>query len=165
MHVVLIGQAPGRTSGALPFDGLSGDRLAQHMGLRNRLELRHLVRCLNLLARYPGPSGKGKGDAFPHGRARSAARCLLASLPVEQGQVVLLAGHDVGRACGVELPYLTWGRSAHGHRCAVIPHPSGINRWWNEAPNRDRFAAFVRPLLQSCGLRTDSDVSSCRGKP
>lgn len=161
MRILVIGQAPSRTSGSRAFDGLSGDRLARHMGLCDRESLLNTLTCVNLLATYPG-TGKGKGDAFPTHKARRSACDLLHSLANENDVRLLFAGHAVATACGVRRPYLEWVMHPIGHECAVIPHPSGINRWWNDEENRRRFLHFMRPLLGRC-LHGSSLGASCQG--
>lgn len=114
------------------------------MGLSDREELRGHLECLNVLRSYPGPEGD-KGDAFPRQRAQRAARRLWGSL---RGRRVLLAGKRVGVAFGIREDYLVWTTHEAGFDVAVIPHPSGVNRWWNEPANRRRFTKFVRDVVR-----------------
>jgi len=143
VRLVLVGQAPGAKSGDRAFDGRSGDRLAAYMGLGDRSELLERVECHNLLRRYPGSAGKG--DRFPLGPAARAARRLLGRL---EGCHVLLAGRKVGLAFGMDCDYLTWTDHPAGFRAVVIPHPSGVNHWWNDEHNRRWFRGWVAPLIQ-----------------
>lgn len=142
-RLVIVGQAPGPNSGRRPFDGLSGDRLARYMGLEDRRELRERVDLRNVLKTYPGPAGD-KGDAFPARVAEEAARRLSARL---RGRSVLLAGRNVARAFGVRSEYLAWATHERGFDVVVIPHPSGVNKWWNDSRNRARFLRFSRRTL------------------
>lgn len=144
MKIVLVGQAPARNSGERAFDGRSGDRLATYMGLDDRHELLARFECLNLLGRYPGSAGP-KGDVFPRARARGAARRLLGRL---EGRSVLLAGKNVAHAFGVRSEYLVWGDHPGGFVCAAIPHPSGVNHWWNDEANRRRFRRWAGAMLR-----------------
>lgn len=144
MKIVIVGQAPGPRSGDRAFDGRSGDRLARYMGLSDRRDLLEHFELLNLLRRYPGPAGD-KGDAFPAGRARRAARRLSGRL---RARTVLLAGKRVGAAFGVGAEYLEWGTHEQGFAFVVIPHPSGVNRWWNDPDNRESFTKWAGPLLR-----------------
>src|ERR1700681_1208188 len=87
---------PRRTNGKRkPFEGRSGDRLAKLAGLRDHEELRSKHDVRNLLRRYPGKSGRIKGDAFPMRRAKNAAK------RTKLGAVSLLVGRGGGRAFGV----------------------------------------------------------------
>ena len=144
MKLVLVGQAPARASGSRAFDGRSGDRLAAYMGLADRGELLATLECLNLLRRYPGSAGE-KGDLFPRAGARRAARRLLGRLT---GRWVLLAGKNVAGAFGMGTEYLTWETHPGGFRAAVIPHPSGVNHWWNDERNRRTFRRWARQALR-----------------
>jgi uracil-DNA glycosylase len=143
VKLVIVGQAPGPNTGNRAFDGRSGDRLARYMGLEDRETLRAHVELLNVLRRYPGPQGD-KGDAFPAGRARRAARRLTGRL---RGRTVLLAGKRVAGAFGVRTEYLEWDEHEAGFNVVVIPHPSGVNRWWNDSANREKFTKFAVELL------------------
>lgn len=148
MKLVIVGEAPARRSGRRPFDGLSGDRLAKYMGLGDRDELLSRTECVNVLRRHPGPDGD-KGSAFPPEQAQRGARRLLSLL---RGRTVLLASKRVARAFGVRVDYLRWQDHPEGFRVAVIPHPSGVNRWWNEHENRRRFRRFARRTLRRTDL-------------
>jgi uracil-DNA glycosylase len=144
VRLLLVGQAPARNCGKRAFDGRSGDRLAAYMGLDGRDELLARLECLNLLRRYPGSAGP-KGDVFPRGKARGAARRLLRSLA---GRQVLLAGKNVAEAFQIQDDYLVWGDHPEGFRFAVIPHPSGVNHWWNDEANRRRFRRWAGTVLR-----------------
>lgn len=111
----------------------------------------------------------GKGDFFSVARGR---RELLTQWPmlVSRGyQGILVMGSRVSSALSwrdeqdtvlsaARLPVLEW-RSAIPHRsvcqglgehtrirAAVVPHPSGVNRWYNEPENKRRAEAFLRSL-------------------
>lgn len=146
-RLVLVGQAPARTSSAIAFGGDSGARLARLLGM-SLADLLRAVDTTNLLPRWPGRSASGKGDSFPLAEARRAAAELAAK--EDPSRAFLLAGTNVARAFGVSrLGFLRWGLLG-GRRVAVIPHPSGVSRWWNDARNRARARAF---LLREIGGR------------
>jgi uracil-DNA glycosylase len=141
--IVLVGQAPSRdTDGRAPFSGKSGQRLERLAGLGSG-ELQARFALANVLQRWPGSAGKG--DLFPMADARRAAPRLLRALA---GRRVVAVGCAVAKALGVAsaLPDLTWRKFALLDAIAVVPHPSGVNRWWNEPGNRDAAAAFLRSL-------------------
>lgn len=98
--------------------------------------------AVNVHARWPGRQGKGSRFPRPGRRrlARVAAMCT--------GRVVLLAGKRVAGAMGARAGYLEWFDMG-GARAAVLPHPSGVNRWWNSAENRARATEFVRECLRT----------------
>jgi hypothetical protein len=113
------------------------------MGLQDRSDLLARVECVNVLRAYPGPEGD-KGDAFPLDEARRASARLYRRL---KGRRVLVAGKRVAAAFGMRAEYLEWVDHEAGFEAVVIPHPSGVNRWWNEPKNRRRFRRFARDLV------------------
>lgn len=137
MRVLLVGQAPSRdTCGGPPFSGRSGRRLADLAGVKHD-ELREVFALVNLLDRWPGKNGRG--DAFPMGEARAAA----ARLDLSKHDVVVLVGKSVARAFGIgEAEY--FAERVGG--VFVVPHPSGVNRWWNDAANEERARRFMEEL-------------------
>lgn len=66
----------------------------------------------------------------------------------------VLAGYEVCRALGErvlpsdgtrdDLEPLRWYESREGIRVALLPHPSGRNRWYNSASNRRAAEVFLR---------------------
>lgn len=65
------------------------------------------------------------------------------------GDAVLLLGRRVARAWGLERigPLGIVSRNAgRGPAIAVVPHPSGLNRWWNDPGHRQRGAAVLSTL-------------------
>lgn len=135
MKIVLIGQAPSRHS-IEPFGGRSGDRLAALSGMAP-LAFRQTYERLNLLTSYPGKVGKG--DAFPRAVARLRAADMVLKLLDRR---VVLVGAGVAAAFRVDdLPILTWVR-VYNADFAICPHPSGINRWWNDPDNAAAARAF-----------------------
>lgn len=163
LRPVLVGQAPGpNTDPDLPLyplpRGSAGGRLADYMGLSLGQYLRTFER-VNLLREYPGARGvkhsrtvDHQQDRFPAQRARTAANALR---PMLAGRHVLLMGRGVAKAFGLEeVPYLQ-ARVVPMRRptavqewtaiVGVVPHPSGRNRWMNDAAN----AAALRAFLES----------------
>lgn len=138
MKPLIIGQAPGpNTNPNTPLHPkhYSGRVLCEAMGLQPYDYLRLFERT-NLLGHYPGKKQGGE-DRFPIAEARVAARALR---PLFAGRQVILLGRNVADAFhgygGV--PFLHW----HKH-VAVIPHPSGRNRWWNDPTNQERVRDFL----------------------
>lgn len=130
------------------MDGASGRRLARLVGVSfEELCGRSLMK--NVLAEYPGPAGAGgrggKGDRFPMREARRAVE----AFDPEGATYVVLLGALVAEAFGVVArpfePLLFYGFS--GSPCgAVLPHPSGVSRWWNDPVNELRAARFLREV-------------------
>lgn len=127
---------------ARPFAGASGERLARLAGVGPEV-LRDRFRLVNLLRYWPGPEPGGKGSAFPMGEAREAAR----RLGLADGS--LLCGRRVAAAFGLaRAPYLEWV-SIGARRVAVIPHPSGVCRWWNEPSNLRAARRFLEEAARA----------------
>lgn len=143
--LVLVGQAPGKQKRYEPRyalypvpKGSAGDRLRDMMGLK----ISHYValRRMNLLDYYPGPR-------FPERAGRAAAGRLLPELP---GTRVLMMGQAVAKCFGfVCCQPLVWYDGDYGgdsFAFAVVPHPSGRNRWYNDRTNREAARRFLRGL-------------------
>lgn len=137
--LILIGQAPARReSGTGPLSGHAGKRLAALFGLP-REEYEQIER-INVLDSFPGKSGEG--DSFPMAEVRTRARRITPHLA---GRTVLFVGLAVADAFHHRASLLTWERH-ESFLAACIPHPSGLNRWWNSPENRveaERFCAHT----------------------
>jgi hypothetical protein len=132
-------------------------------------------RHVNLLDYWPGP-GHGKGSAFPMDEARLKARELVEAIRIPvprtrlqtvrsfhvwngvkfyKPKVVLLCGHRVASAFMIHrAKYFVTDlecRRVAGLPTVVVPHPSGLNRWWNEPQNREQGKMFLDGLGQMCG--------------
>lgn len=140
--ILFVGQAPGHGGdGRPPFLGRVGRRLSSLARLPES-DFRRRARFANVLSLWPGKSGKG--DAFPAGLAREAA----ARFRFRDGERVVLAGMAVARAFRLNpRPLLTW-RPFGPATVAVLPHPSGVNRWWNDPRNVAAAGRFVRRALR-----------------
>lgn len=126
--ILLVGEAPGRRPGRT----LSG--------LDRRLASLAWAPRVNLLDRYPGSAGKGA--RFPIAPARGAAERLLYAVPEAD---LLLVGGRVASAFGLRRFEYDWLEffEREGRSFAVVPHPSGIVRWWNEPENRRAAELFA----------------------
>lgn len=147
MKPLLVGQAPGPTSDPEePLSGRCGDRLAELCGLEPAKFLARFRR-VNLIDEFPGKAAKG--DAFPLDLARRGAVDFLITGVFHTTRVVLL-GDNVAKAFGFRpghfplLKFLPCGATRHG--IAFCPHPSGVNRWWNEPANELAARCFWRRL-------------------
>lgn len=169
-RVLLVGEAPG------PGGGSYINSLALVLALRSRGEaarcgapkiqfdsrppwVRHfelITRHANLLDAYPGVATGRDGSAFVREKARAAAREASQALVEAREaarlgyQAVLLAGTRVAAAFGLRgIEYFDWTNFAIGSRLpvAVVPHPSGVNRWWNEEENRLAAMRFLMRVV------------------
>ncbi len=115
----------------------SGRRvLAKSLGLR-------WDAAMNLL--MPAWNGTEEWD---HRRAQQVAGACRSYLEAEFTTIVLL-GRRVTRAFGLE--HLDFLQAEWPY--AILPHPSGLNRWWNEEPKRlaaQRFAAQIVERSYRC---------------
>ena len=146
---VMIGQAPSRTGDPrTPCVEGCFKRLAEAAGAETRTDrLRFYARFVrfNVFATYRGR--KGRGDRFPMAEARDRADGMRDWL---RGRTVLLVGKNVARAFRInDAEYFEWTSEGPGERCVVVPHPSGINRWWNKTSNRERARLFFSGLFPS----------------
>lgn len=99
----------------------------------------------NVLDYWPGTDGKGA--VFPRAEARAAVENVLARI-VRQRRTVILLGKRVAYAFGYGgLGYFDRARIGHA-TIVVVPHPSGVNRWWNQAKNRARMRRFMRRIAE-----------------
>lgn len=138
--ILLVGEAPSATSDPRrPLEGRTGAKLAALAGMSMEAFGRRFA-LANLLHAYPGPGASGKGSAFPDEEARVAASQLRALLSVEPApRRIVLLGKRVARAFGERAePLCAWRPARFGGRdveLAVVPHPSGVNKWYNSPEN------------------------------
>lgn len=137
MRPVLVGIDPGG-SGAEPLspDYPSGARLAR-LARASRDEFLYRFDRINLHA-----SGEDCDDAL-------AARNLI---PILRGRRVVALGRRVSRAIDAsDGPIGEWSVRPGGYVGCYLPHPSGLNRWWNDPGNvraaEDLMGSVDRPCL------------------
>lgn len=135
-RTLLVGEAPNDRGGA-PLRERIGDVLLASSGLSAMAFDRVFART-NVFERYPGRLGKGAAFPIKHAQIRATQlrrRC--------RSRVVVLLGKRTARAFGITVKYFDEARIGQC-RAFVVPHPSGINRWWNDVNNRARFATFMK---------------------
>lgn len=157
MRPLLIGEAPGPNT--LPEYPLfpaplksAGGRLPGIMGISRAVYLQTFDR-MNLILKYPGPK-------WPAVQARENAKLIR---PLLTDRHVVMVGRNVSRAFGFEeLPWHKWALmvvkgnrpSEPRHvRLAVVPHPSGRNRWYNDEAHCQEALGFWLELLVRFGSR------------
>lgn len=145
--ILFVGQAPSRTSdpaAPLSLAGGSGRRLLKLSGLSEEA-FAVQARRVNLTDRWPGKNGKG--DRFPRAiRAEVLAEIAETCEVVFVGRAVAdrLLGGSVSRA----MEFCRWYADVEaGKLYAVMPHPSGVNLWWNDPRNVRRARRFLREAL------------------
>lgn len=154
MRPIILGQAPARSGDGRPFSGPSGRRLCSLAGLANYEELRETFNLKNLVSTEQPKRSRGKGDHFPLEVARANAQQLKQDLPA--GSLVICAGRQVARLMDVSpdarLCYIdVWRFGGQNGGIAVIPHPSGISHYWNDAERVRKVQDFLRWVIEHYG--------------
>ena len=139
MKLLIIGEAPGPSGAADPLGGRASRFLAQ-LADRSQDAFLLAVERRNLLDSWPG--GDGEGSAFPLYAAAEAARVVR---PTLDGRRVLLLGR-VGQVFGIQQGWYEWVYLGTA-RVARFPHPSGLNRLWNDQAERRAAGRFLRAAL------------------
>lgn len=140
---LIVGEAPNRLGRSdRPIGGRCGDRLAALSGCSPAAFARAFDRT-NVLYAWPGAAGKGA--AFPMTAARRRARAIRSRFV--RGRMVILLGLRTAAAFGVRVGYFEPVRFGQSD-VVVVPHPSGINRWYNDAHNVRRMRAFMRSIAR-----------------
>lgn len=162
-NALIIGQAPAQHDDpSMPITGRTGRRLADLMGIPFEQYLCTFDRA-NLLDRWPGKHGPG--DAFPKVEALSGGVSLWNRYLYDMNCTydwVLLLGRSVERIMFRRPPgpWLKWELILpQAMNMAVIPHPSGVNRWWNDASNVEAARQFLTEWRENIdGQRTEASV-------
>lgn len=146
-RILIVGEAPGRHSG-----GLTRQRVSELAGA----PYEEWADWQNLIADYPG-RGAGKGSAWNVVAARRGVGELTPRL-AGYDHVILLGRRVAGVIIpgGAGFPFFRW-TDGHGTRLAVIPHTSGIVRFWNDPENVEaaqRFLAEIVPTTKEAPMAT-----------
>lgn len=139
----VIGEAPGPSAGQ-PLEGVRR-RISTISGLPVAL-LEDRFRWLNLLDEWPGygPSG---GSRFPADAAEQRADDLMRA--VAGGELrtrFIYLGRRVAKAFRFQGAWFVWTDGQ-----TVVPHPSGLSRWWNSEENLARAHAFWQETAHASG--------------
>jgi len=134
----LVGQAPSRRGDPRkPLAGPNGQKIARLAGM----SYDELVACRRRHLNTHYNVKRGEGSSFDCAKGNVNAADILMDWRVER---IVLLGKNVARCFGFrDLPFLAQ-ISIYGRRFLIFPHPSGVNRWWNERRNERR----ARQLLQ-----------------
>lgn len=146
-RVVFVGEAPSPTTqrfGGAPLVGETGRRLAMWAGL-SAADFHARVTCLNLFERLP--------EKWYPKDARERAIVMWHEQFVEGDRVVML-GVRVAAAFGLKQrvrkrQVLTWFEWVERDlwSYAVMPHPSGLNHYWNVEEHHRLAEEFLQDLL------------------
>ncbi len=168
-NALIVGQAPAKNDDPLrPLCGKSGRRIAEMMGdFPNLIPTHHDIMMAtfdraNLLDYWPG-SASGKGDKFPMDEARREAAALwdhCLGFTTCRYDWLLLLGRNVQRAFRQSDPWMEWRlMMPQALQIAALPHPSGVNHWWNDETNTALAAEFLSDWRKTVERqRTTTDV-------
>ena len=144
----ILGQAPGVIEGeqGRPWRGRAGQTLRRWLGF-DEDEFYGTFYCASVTRCYPGRAAAGGGDRTPTAREQDLCsfwrewelRLLAPRL------IVPVGGLAIRRLLGVTSLDASVGRRFdHGDAAVIpLPHPSGVSRWMNEAPNQRRVRKAV----------------------
>lgn len=159
--MILIGEAPGRGQGdyTRAFEGSrSGAFIKDAFGPAFSANLS--VR-INVVQRSQRKSGKGSAfdaERFELAVESTVANALSIAYDADPTDLYLLiAGKRLAKAIGIPSPeyfaevslplkYSEYEREIGLTSAIVIPHPSGVNRWWNDKANRKVAASFAQRM-------------------
>ena len=150
MKPLLIGEAPSKNEyPPTPLEGRIGKRLAALAGLTFEEFLERFDRVNLLDVRQ---DTREKGFEFDMASARKNA--LAAWARFKAGQTVILLGKRVADAFGLKtVPYFQ-GVTLSEARVYVMPHPSGVSRWWNDPANVKQAEEFMRGIVREMEPQT-----------
>lgn len=139
MRPVLIGINPNQTAGDEPLspNNPSGRRLADLCGM-DPDTFRDAFDRVNL--HYHTLLPVARWDV-------SAARNLA---PILRGRRVIALGRRVGDVLETPDSWMTWSLWNGGFVGATLPHPSGLNRWWNDPANVIAASNFLTKVTRPC---------------
>lgn len=102
----------------------------------------------NLFNRYMGRHDRFKGDKFPMQEACMNAHNLVNNNSLYRYKRIVILGRNVAKAMGCpKREYLEWfDYGSDMPQVAVMPHPSGLNRWWNDPRNTETAKQFLLEL-------------------
>jgi uracil-DNA glycosylase len=145
---LIIGEAPSKNEDPariVPIGGRIGRRLADCCGLSLEDFLNHFDR-MNLLDARQDTKEKG----FEFDVAAAMRRATMLRSEWTSPRIVILLGSRVQQAFrfGQYPPF--WPIALlNGVTVYVMPHPSGVNRWWNDLDNVLRASGFMRGIVSS----------------
>lgn len=144
MKPLIVGEAPGKNGDASkPCEGRIGARLAACAGITID-EYMTIFDRVNLLDMQPQDSGKGTD--FNVKAAGRRARQL--ELGMSRRPLILLLGKRVASAFRFTNVNYFQQVTIDGILTYVVPHPSGINRWWNFFDNELQMIRFMRGIVK-----------------
>jgi uracil-DNA glycosylase len=139
---LIIGEAPSKNEATeRPIEGRIAKRLAKCAGLSLEEFLEHFDR-VNLL--HVRQDTKDKGFLFDLPAAKVEATRIVTT--IKPHQVVILLGGRVAEAFGIHHEYFVEVPLGEGF-AYIVPHPSGVNRWWNSPYNVRNASVFMHSII------------------
>ncbi len=146
MKPLIIGEAPSKNETTpRPIEGRIGRRLARLAGLSLPEFLAHFDR-VNLL--------DVRQDTAEHGFTFDRLAAIDAAYRLQQtfahNQIILLLGHRVADAFGIvkRIYFIEQRFTVMRGEIRILPHPSGINRWWNDPRHMLEAETFMRRIVE-----------------
>lgn len=144
MKPLIIGEAPGKNGDpTTPIEGRIGRRLAECAGIPFDEFLTTFDRR-NLLDVQPQDSGKG-ADFNVRAAARVARELEKQFTP---GQTVLILGKRAASAFRITDVAYFQPLTINGAKVYIMPHPSGVNTWWNLLENELQAIRFMHRIVK-----------------
>lgn len=143
MRPLLIGEAPSKNEPLpRPLEGRIGYKLARFAGITFDEYVTRFER-INLLDVRQDTTEHG----FTFDRYAAAIRARHVMAALDNDRVVVALGKRVGGVIGASKPYFEPHHLDRGITLYVVPHPSGVNRLWNDPFICQQMYRFMRSLL------------------
>ena len=145
MKPLIVGEAPSKNqSPEQPIEGRIGLRLAVCAGMTLPEFLTFFER-VNLL--HVRQDTAAHGFQFDEQAAALEAEKFRATFTSER--IIILLGQRVAKAFGITPTDCYFVQHSIGAAdVRVLPHPSGINRWWNSKENLDHATLFMQNIVR-----------------
>jgi len=142
MKPLIVGEAPSKNEVTeRPIEGRIGVRLASMAGLTLPEFLATFDR-VNLL--HVRQDTVTHGFTFDYVAATQSAALIKRTF--QPNQIVLLLGRRAAWTFGLGGEYFIQ-HAIHGAEVRIVPHPSGINRWWNSPENVRQMNTFMKTIV------------------
>lgn len=147
-RLVIVGEAPTTRASIVDLTGMTSRRLVGLSGLTREVFVQVAAR-INLVESPQPMIGGGRGFDRVAGRIRAAELTRRFT-----GRRLMLLGRRVSSSFGLDGEYLSWELvRPWATLFCVVPHPSGMNRWWNTPENRFRAGVFLAHWFKVEALR------------
>ena len=155
-ELYIVGQAPARTGDGRPFTGNSGKTLLKMFGWPTYDYMASRVNLLNLLNEQQPPNVHGRGDKFDYDTAKREALRLRGHWHIFYPEThVICCGVKVFKCFTGQSPRQPFKGLALYHRrydtvvkCWYLPHPSGVNPFYNDDNLIIEAAKFLRERVR-----------------